>query len=325
MSNALVRCIALTLCLLGSGAVAQSPAWKPSKSIDLIVPSGAGSAVDLTGRQLQQFLQAMKLGDVSVSNRAGGGGAVGWSFMNTHAGDAHYVALTLGNLVSNQITGAHPLGPADVTPLALLFTDYIVFTTKTDSPLRTGADLVARLRKDPASVSFGIPTGLGGLSHTVTAAVLKQAGVDVRKLKLVVFKGAAEASTALLGGHVDMVVSAIPAVLPHIRSGAARGLAICAPQRMSGPAADIPTWKEQGYDRIVSNWRGVVGPRGLTPAQVAWWEDVLAKISQSDDWKAVVEKSIAQPSFMRSAEFRRFLDDESKELRVVLGELGLAK
>ncbi len=316
----------ISLCVAVIGvqpSVAQT--WKPQRSVELVVPSGPGSAVDLTTRELQRRLQTMGLPDVSVANKVGGAGALAFSYLNTHQGDAHYLATTLGNLLTNPITGAHPLTYKDLTPVALLFTDYIVFTVRADSPIKTGADLVSRLKKDPASISFGIPTALGGLSHTVIGVVMKPAGVDARKLKIVVFKGGGDAGTALLGGHVDVVASAPQAFLGHMKAGTVRVIAVNAPQRQTGELASVPTWQEQGYPGIVSNWRGVVAPRGIAPAQLEYWETALQRISETADWKQYVEKNVSENRFLKSAEFRAFLDEQDKILRSVLGDLGLAK
>jgi putative tricarboxylic transport membrane protein len=318
--------MSVLLCVaMGHFPRADAQGWKPQRNVELVVPSGPGSAVDLTTRELQRRLQASGLPDVSVTNKVGGAGALAWSYLNGHAGDAHYLATTLGNLLTNPITGAHPVGYKDVTPVALLFTDYITFTVRSDSPLKTGADLVNRLKKDPASVSIGIPTALGGLSHTVIGAVMKPAGIDARKLKIVVFKGGGDAGTALLGGHIDLVASAPQAFLGHLRSGSVRMIAVNAPQRQTGELANVPTWQEQGYPGVVSNWRGVLAPRGISPAQLEYWETTLQGITSTDDWKSYVEKNVSEPRFMKSTAFTAFLDGQDKILRSVLSDLGLAK
>jgi putative tricarboxylic transport membrane protein len=149
--------------------------------------------------------------------------------------------------------------------------------------------------------------------------------VDARKLKIVVFKGGGDAGTALLGGHVDIVASAPQAFLGHLRAGAVRMIAVNAPQRQTGELANVPTWQEQGYPGIVSNWRGVVAPRGISAAQLEYWESTLQRITSTDDWKAYVEKNVSEPRFMKSAEFVNFLAEQDKILRGVLSDLGLAK
>jgi putative tricarboxylic transport membrane protein len=322
MKNSARYLVLVCLCV-ATGANAQ--AWRPQKNVELIVPSGPGSAVDLTTRELQRRLQALGLSDVSVANKVGGAGALAWSYMNQHQADAHYLATTLGNLLTNPITGAHPLTYKDITPVALLFTDYITFTVRADSPLKSGADLVNRLKKDPASVSIGIPTALGGLSHTVIGAVMKPAGVDARKLKIAVFKGGGDAGTALLGGHIDIVASAPQAFLGHLKGGAVRMIAVNAPQRQTGELASVPTWQEQGYPGIVSNWRGVLAPRGISAAQLDYWENTFQRMTSTEDWKQYVEKNVSEPHFMKSAEFKTYLDEQDRILRAVLADLGLAK
>lgn len=315
----------LGLCLIPHGTHAQSRVWKPEKAIELIAPSGPGGAVDLAARQLQKLLIASRVGDVTVINKVGGAGSVGMTYLNTFPGDAHYLSLTVGNLLSNPIVGVHPLTYNDVTPIALLSTDYILFGVRADSQIKSGADLIERLKKDPASASFGLASALGGVGHMATAAAMKSAGVDARKLRMVVFKSGGDATAALLGGHVDVAAAAPPALLPHIQAGTMRGIAIGAPRRQSGVGAHIPTWKEQGAEGLVLNWRGIVGPRGLSAAQVVYWEDALAHVTATSDWKQYVEKAVAEPRFLRSAEFRKFLDEQSGVVRSVLIDLGMAR
>ena len=109
------------------------------------------------------------------------------------------------------------------------------------------------------------------------------------------------------------------------RSGRVRVIGVSAAQRQPGAIAAVSTWKEQGYDAVFSNWRGVVGARGLSPAQVAYWEDVFSKLVDTDEWKRDLEKNLWSPQHMNSAESRRFLEQEAVKLRGILGELGLAK
>jgi len=315
----------IALCVLPLGGYAQPGAWKPDKAIELIAPSGPGGAVDLAARQLQRLLVASRVGDVSVVNKVGGAGSVGMTYLNSHPKDGHYLSLTVGNLLTNPIIGVHPLTYNDLTPIVLLSTDYILFAVRSDSPLKSGADIIARLKKDPSSVSFGLATALGGVGHMATAAAMRSVGVDIRKLKLVVFKSGGDATTALLGGHVDVAAAAPPALLPHIQAGGMRGIAIGAPARQSGIGAQIPTWKEQGAPGLVLNWRGIVGPKDLSAAQVTYWEDTLARVTETGEWKQYIEKTVAEPRFLRSAEFGKFLDEQSALLRSVLGDLGMVR
>jgi putative tricarboxylic transport membrane protein len=140
-----------------------------------------------------------------------------------------------------------------------------------------------------------------------------------------VFKTNAESMIALAGGHIQLVASSVTSANTQAKVGTARIIAIAAPQRMGGGFADIPTFKEQGVTSWVSNWRAIMGPKGLAPAQVAFWEEALAKAVATDEWKKQIEQQQWGGQFMRSREFTKFLETEYAVTRGMLAELGLAK
>jgi putative tricarboxylic transport membrane protein len=109
------------------------------------------------------------------------------------------------------------------------------------------------------------------------------------------------------------------------RQGQVRLLAVAAPARLPDVLAEVPTWREQGYDAVVSNWRGMVGPKGMSPAQIAYWEQALLRFTESEEWKKELEKNFWQSEYMRGADMRKYLDQDNAEARAFLTELGLAK
>jgi putative tricarboxylic transport membrane protein len=152
--------------------------------------------------------------------------------------------------------------------------------------MKGGPDLLARLKKDSSSVSVAVgKQRWQHESHCNGVAGKKAAGGDARKLRTVVFQGGGEAITALLGGHIDVNSSAANNVVPHKEAGKLRVLGVAAPRRLGGVLADVPTWKEQGVNAVVTNWRMVAGPKGMTAEQVAYWDRVLAKLTATDEWK----------------------------------------
>jgi putative tricarboxylic transport membrane protein len=232
--------------------------------------------------------------------------------------------MTLPNIVTNRITGVHPLNYGDVTPLAQLNSEYIAFTVRPDSPIGSGREFIAQLRQNPGALSIAF-SNIGSANHIGAAVLFKAAGLDVKKAKLVAFKGASEAVTALMGGHVDAIASSASTVLSQVQSGQLRPIAVAAPKRLIGAMAGVPAWNEQGVNAVFANWRGIVGPRGLTSQQVAYWDAVIAKLVKSDDWLREVEKRGWEPDYLNSNDSRRFLERQNEELKSLLGELGLAK
>jgi putative tricarboxylic transport membrane protein len=226
--------------------------------------------------------------------------------------------------MSAHIAGLTPYSHADFTPLALLMDEYYGVNVRADSPLRTATELLARLRKTPDALTFGSasPTGDNYISMVTT---LRKAGIDVKRVKTVSFPGGSEIALALLGGHVDVTHSGLGNVLPHVRESRMRVLAISGPRRLWGPFADVPTWKEAGVDTTASGWRGVLGPKDLSPPQIAYWEDVLRKVAQTPEWKQDLEDNFWVNAYTSADETRRRLDREYAEIKQVMSELGMAK
>jgi putative tricarboxylic transport membrane protein len=131
--------------------------------------------------------------------------------------------------------------------------------------------------------------------------------------------------TALLGDHVGLVVTPSANTIRHLQGGRMRVLAVAAPQRLSGPLAVVPTWKELGADIVVANWRPVIGPKGLSSVQVAFWEEVFARITRTDEWKDEVEKAGGVNHYMKSGELKKYFETQHAEFKATLTDLGLAK
>src|SRR5262249_36931168 len=130
---------------------------------------------------------------------------------------------------------------------------------------------------------------------------------------------------ALLGGHVDVTHSGLGNVTPHVREHRMRVLAISGPKRLWGMFADVPTWKEVGVEATASGWRGVLGPKDLPRLQVAFWEDVLRKVTRTPEWKQDLEDNFWVNAYGSAADTRRRLDQEYAEIKQVMTELGMAK
>lgn len=310
---------------IAAPAYAQS-GWKPSRSVMFIVPNAPAGTSDRAARTLQRVMQTHKLVDVPIviANRPGGNGTLALTQLRTHAGDGHVVMIMNSIIMSAHIAGLTPYSHADFTPLALLVDEYYGVNVRADSPLRTATELLARLRKTPDALIFGSasPTGDNYISMVTT---LRKAGIDVKRVKTVSFPGGSEIALALLGGHVDVTHSGLGNVLPHVREGRMRVLAISGPRRLWGPFADVPTWKEAGVDTTASGWRGVLGPKDLPPPQIAYWEDVLRKVAQTPEWKQDLEDNLWVNAYTSADETRRRLDREYAEIKQVMSELGMAK
>jgi putative tricarboxylic transport membrane protein len=316
----------VALCAVIAGGAQAQPAWKPERPVELIAMNAPGGGSDRTLRIMSKIMQQTQLVPVAVNvvNKPGGGGTVAYNYLNTHPGDAHYLQLASKSLLTNHIAGNGP-SYTEFTPIAFLFGEYIAVTVKPDSPLKSARDIVERLKKDSGSLTFGIATSLGNPNHQAVATALREAGIDIKKLKNVIFPSGGAASTAMMGGHVDIVPITAGFAAQMARQGQVRVLAVTSPGRLADVLATVPTWREQGYDVIVSNWRSMVGPRGMTEAQVAYWEQAFKRFVESDEWKKELETNFWTSEYMRSAETRKYLEQDNAQVRAFLAELGLAR
>lgn len=317
----------LAACALVLPSVAVPASWKPDRPVEIVLPTAPGGGVDRTGRTLQRILQDRGLAGVpvTVSNRPGGGGAVSLSYLNRHEGDGHYIAVNTPNIIANDINGRSTVRYTEVTPLATLFSENTVIAVRADSSVRTGRDFVERLRKDPGSLSVSTPTTLGSINHMAFALVAKAGGVDVKKLRPVILGSGGEGAIAVLGGHVDAHAGTPSSVLRLVESGKIRVIGVLAAKRLTGPYASTPTWAEQGFPAVIDTWRGVIGPKGMKPEQVAFWEDTLAKAVQTTEWQQELARNTWEANFLRSRETRKLFEDDHAEYRAILTELGLKK
>jgi len=305
-------------------AVAQQ--WKPSKPVELVVGSSPGGSPDIMARLVQRIFQNAGLVPSStVVNKPGAANTIGWAYLNQHAGDGHYIATFSPALIGNRIMGTTQLDYQDFTPLNILAREYVVVSVRADSPITSLKELTARLKKDPQSVTFAFATARGNHNHVVMSLYLKSIGVDPKVAKAVVYSGGGEGQAALLGGHIDVYMASPRSMVPMQKEGRARILGISSAQRQPGALAELPTLTEQGSDSVFFTWRGFMGPKGLKPGEIAFWDAVFDKLAQSAEWKKDTEEQFWNADYLLSAKTKEHLDKEHGQMRAILTDLGLAK
>jgi len=259
-----------------------------------------------------------------VTNKVGGGGSLAYTYVSQKTGDAHHIAIAQAGLNTNHITGRSPLHYSDLTPLAFVGSEPVALAVRADSPYRTLKDFVEQMRKDPASLSISVGSTRGAINHFTIARLAKAAGMDPRQLKILVFGGGAESVTNLLGGHIDAMVQAVNNAIPHHKAGKMRILGLSTAKRSPG-IPDAPTFREQGFDAVMEGWTIFVGPRGMSPAQVAYWESTFQKTVNHDLWKQYLEANSWEWGYRNSHETLAYLKKDYEQSKALLTELGLAK
>jgi putative tricarboxylic transport membrane protein len=312
--------------LLLAAHAGPAPAdWRPTRNVEIVASAAPGGGNDLAAQLIRQVLLSEHLVGSAVVVRKRGREVAALSYVNQHAGSGHYLAVMTPALLTNRLMGDDPQAYADVTPIAMLTGEYIVVAVRADSPIANGGELAARLRENAASISFGFGTAAGNLNHATVALLVRAAGGDASRIHVRVYDAGTKALAAAASGEVDAVVATAGSLLVQSQTMKMRVLGMTAPRRLGGPLAGVPTWKEQGLDVVLSSWRGVAGPRGMTPEQVAYWEDAFLKLVFTGEWLSELGKRSWENAYLNSGETRRFLDAQFSVLRSAFKDLGLLK
>jgi putative tricarboxylic transport membrane protein len=298
--------------------------WKPDRAVEVVVGFAPGGGNDKSARVMQRVWKDLGVGETIVVNKVGGGGAVAYTYVSQKTGDGHHLAIAQAGLNTNHITGRSPLHYNDVTPLAFIGNEPVGLAVRADSPFKTLKDFAAQLRKDPQSLAVSVGSTRGAINHFAMALLAKAAGTDPNKLKILVFGGGAESVTNLLGGHIDAMSQAINNAIPHHKAGKMRILAISLPTR-SPDLPDVPTFREQGFDVVIGGWTAFVGPKAMTPAQIAYWEQIFAKSVQSPLWKEYLQSNAWEWGYKNSKDTITYIKQDYDSSKRLLTELRMAK
>lgn len=320
-------CYVILVSVAAGQPAVRAQGWKPERHVELIVPAETGGSLDVTGRTVHKIWEDLKLLPVSsaVTNRAGGAHAVAYAFLNQRVGDGHFLSITSANLLGGHIAGRLPMSYGDVTPIAIVLSENIAVAVRADSPINSGKDLMNALRKNPGQYSMALGSAVGGTHHVAVGLPLQSAGVDIKLVKMVGYNASGGAVTAVLGGHVDVVVASTINVSQQIEAGKLKALAVTSAKRMSGALAKTPTWPEQGYKGVMENWRGVIGPRFMNAQQIAYWEGVMKKVVDSEEFKQYAAKNQWDVAWRGAKDARTFMEQDYNQLKGVMTFLGLAK
>ncbi len=291
-------------------------------NLKMMIPANPGGGWDSTGRALGKALQdAQAAATVNYENKGGAAGAIGLAqFVNANKGNGDALMVMGAVMLGGIITGKPPVSLSQATPIARLTSEYNVFVLPASSPLKTMADVVEQMKKDPGSVKWG-GGSRGSTEHIAAAMIARAVGVDPSKINYVAFRGGGEATAAILGGNVTIGGSGYSEFAEYIKAGKMRAIAVTSDKRL--PGVDVPTLKEQGIDVVIGNWRGVFGAPGITADQRKALTEMIIKATKSKAWAESMEKNQWTPALLTGPAFDKFVDDEFASLRAVMVKSGM--
>ncbi|MBK6386442.1 MAG: tripartite tricarboxylate transporter substrate binding protein [Rhodoferax sp.] len=310
-----------SMAALAAAGAMPMPAFAAT-NIKMMIPANPGGGWDGMGREFGKALVASKLVDtVQYDNKGGAAGVIGLAqFINSAKGDPNALLVTGAVMVGGIITGKPAVSMSQVTPIARLTAEYNVFVVPADSPLKTMKDVVAQMQKDPGSVKWG-GGSRGSTEHICASMLATKVGVDPKKVNYVAFRGGGEATAAILGGNVTVGGSGYSEFAEYIKAGKMRAIAVTSEKRL--PGIDIPTMKEQGYDVVLGNWRGVYAGPGITAAQRSALTDMVIKATQTTSWQESLAKNAWTPVLLTGKAFDDYVDNEFASLRGIMHLSGM--
>jgi len=254
-----------------------------------------------------------------VNNRPGGSGTIGFSYLINKKGDSHVIAGATPMIVSGKLQGRLPGNHRDaITVLMIVAIDELMLSVRSESPYKTVEEFVNAARAKPGQLTVG-GTGTHNEDH-IFAHLFEQAAKI--KLKYVPFNSGGEVTAALMGGHIDGGIMNPNEIVAQVEANKAKNLAVAARKRMTG-APDVPTFAEKGYPFYWEQMRGVVGPAGMAPEAVAWWQDTLKKVTATKKWQEeYIKGNLLTPTTWTGEEANKYLDGITGDYESALAALG---
>lgn len=319
MKSICLKAISVGALLVGSMSAASA--------VECIAPANPGGGWDFTCRQVGKIMYDIGAVEqpVQVTNMAGAGGGLAFSaVVNERNEDPDLIvaasSATTTRLAQNAFGGA----TADqVRFVGAIGADPGVIVVAADSPYKNLSDLVEAIKADPGSVAFAGGSAVGGFDHLKPLQILKAAGFDdIKSVKYIGLDGGADAITQTVGGFTQAMTGDMSEIVGFIKSGEVRPIAVLTEERVPG-FEDIPTAREQGYDVVAVNWRGLYVPKGISDERFNEWADKLQQVADSDEWKDVMAANGLAPFTKVGGDFQSWIDGVVAQTQQLSREIGV--
>jgi putative tricarboxylic transport membrane protein len=316
------------VCAAGLLAVAMGAAgfavaeWKPTKPVEVIVHTGPGGGSDVLARAIATMMEKEKLVPVrmQVINKPGGNGAVAAAAIAEKKDDPHTIGLITSVWIAGPLTTSEAkITVHDLKPIAQLMLEPAVFAVRADSPYKSLKEFVDAAKAKPGQLKQS------GGSITSRDNIIRQTlqHATGAKWAFVSFPGGGERLSALLGGHVDIMVIEPQEAGEQVRAGKLRVLAQLTEKRLPG-YPDAPTLKEAGFDVVATpQIRAVVAPPAMPADAAAYWEGRFAKLRETPTWKKYILDNQLEDSFLPGAELRKSMVEIERQLREQFVQAGV--
>ena len=298
-----------------------------ASAAECIAPANPGGGWDFTCRQIGKIMYDIGAVDspIQVTNMAGGGGGLAFNHIVSERNDDSDLIIAASSATATRLAqNAYAGMTADqVRFVGAIGIDPGVIAVGVNSPFMTLKDLVDAALADPSSVAFAGGSAVGGFDHLKPLLILKAAGLeDITTIKYIGLDGGADAITQTIGGFTQAMTGDISEIVGFLKSGDVRALAVLTESRVPG-FEDIPTAKEQGYDVVAGNWRGLYVPRGISDAKFDEWAGKLQMVAESDAWAEAMAANGLAPFTLVGNDFQGYIDGLIADINQMSKDIGV--
>jgi tripartite-type tricarboxylate transporter receptor subunit TctC len=262
-----------------------------------------------------------------VVNKSGGAGAEGFLEVKGAKGDPHKIIITLSNLFTTPLATGVPFSYKDLTPVSMMALDQFVLWVNAAEPYKTAKEFIAAAKTAGPGKMKMAGTGSKQEDQIITVALEKQTGT---KMTYIPFKGGGDVAVQLVGKHVQATVNNPIEAVEHWRSGTLRALCVFDDQRMpykdkvtaTQSWNDIPSCREAGVDVDYVMLRGIFMPGGVTPDQVKFYVNLMAKVRETQEWKDFIKRGAFNTTTMSGDQYLKWVEKEEARHRQLMTEAG---
>jgi len=316
ITNSLCAATLLAVSLPGSAIAAEC-----------IAPANPGGGWDFTCRQISKIMYDIGAVDkpIQVSNMAGAGGGLAYGHVVNERNDDAELIIAASTATSTRLAqNAYAGMTADqVRFVGAIGADPGVVVVAKDSEFQSLNDMVDAIKADPGSVAIAGGSAAGGFDHLKPLMILQRADfTDIKKVKYIGVDGGADAITQTVGGFTQAMSGDMSEVVGFVKSGDVRVLAVLTEERVPG-FEDIPTAKEQGFDVVAVNWRGLYIPKGVGDDVFTEWAGKLQKVADSAEWKEAMTANGLAPFTKVGSDFQSYVNELVAEINTLSKEIGV--
>lgn len=316
----MLKSMGMAAAVLAAAQAAPASAQEfPERGIEFVAGYGPGGGHDTMLRSMAKIMQEEGIIEtpINVINKPGGSSAVAMGYLNSRAGDGHYLMSVTSSHITTPLTSNIGLDYSDFTPIARLGIDPELLVVNAAGPYKSIDDL---LKADKVLNVGG--TATGSIEHIVAIQFQKQTG---KKVNFVPFQGDGDVVAALLSNQLDFIVTNPGTARDFIEAGKFNALAISTEERIDA-LPDVPTFKEQDIDITLSLYRGVTAPADISDEAKAYLIEKMTELNESAAWKSgYLDPNSVVEGFITGDEFEAYLEETQGVYRETLTELGIIK